>query len=260
MIRLSSQIQKIEPLRSSVWAVSTLSAADKEAMFGLMQSYYEHTSREEFFADLADKNDVIILREQHSKKIVGFSTLKYFELHHISAKALGVFSGDTIVDQKYWGCTSLQKRFLVQLCKLKLQHSGSKLYWFLISKGYKTYLLMANNFPIHYPRVEEATPPLFKQMMAEVYAGLYPDSYQPELDLIQNAGKSYCLKNGVAAPTEGLINRLPRVRYFVEKNPQWHAGDELACIAEMDYGVLVRYLTKAVKKSLGMEDARLRRA
>jgi hypothetical protein len=240
------------PLISMVVAVSDLTAADQEAMFTLMQSYYQHTCRAGFFSDLHDKNDVIVLREQYSGRLVGFSTLKYFELNHISEKSIGVFSGDTIVDQKYWGCTSLQKSFLVQLCKLKFKHNGSKLYWFLISKGYKTYLLMANNFPVYYPRLDEPTPQIFKDMMAEVYSQLYPDTYQAECDTIRNAGKSYCLKEGVAAPTESLIRRLPKVQYFVEKNPQWQAGDELACIAEMDYSVLVRYLAKSMKKGLGL--------
>jgi hypothetical protein len=119
---------------------------------------------------------------------------------------------------------------------------------------------MANNFPVYYPQLEEPTPQVFKDMMAEVYRQLYPETYQADCDIIRNAGKSYCLKEGVAAPTEGLIRRLPKVQYFVEKNPQWQAGDELACIAEMDYSVLVRYLAKSMKKGLGLTSLSSRKA
>ncbi len=239
--------------KTSVVPASSLSKSDVDGMFALMQSYYEHTDYAEFIRDLGQKDDVIVLRAGSHGSLVGFSTLKYFDLPaKNNGKALGVFSGDTIVHQKYWGSTSLQKAFLVQLCRLKLKHSGSQLYWFLISKGYKTYLLMANNFPVHYPRYEQETPPEFQSMMDHVYGELYPDTYEPRSDLIHNEGHSYRLKTGVAYPSQSLVEAFPRVRYFVEKNPNWHLGSELTCIAEMNYLVLARYLTKALKKSIGL--------
>lgn len=236
---------------TSVVPPSSLSQGDIDGMFALMQSYYEHTDYAEFTRDLKQKDDVIVLRAGSFGHLIGFSTLKYFDLPTKShTRAIGVFSGDTIVHQKYWGSTSLQKAFLVQLCRLKFRHRGARLYWFLISKGYKTYLLMANNFPVHYPRFEQETPPEFQSMMDHVYSELYPDTYEPGADLIHNEGHSYRLKTGVAYPSESLVAGLPRVRYFVEKNPNWHLGSELTCIAEMDYMVLVRYLSKALKKTL----------
>ncbi len=237
-------------LHTEVCSIHALSEADRSVMFALMQTYYAHTEKTEFLQDLQDKDDVIILRERATDRIVGFSTLKYFDLSHIKSQAWGVFSGDTIVEQSYWGATALQKTFLLHLSRWKLRNRGRQLYWFLISKGYKTYLLMANNFPLHYPRIEESTPALYQQMMDEVYQQLYPDTYAAEQNLIRNAGKSYHLKEGVAAPQAGLIQAFPRIRFFVERNPLWHEGDELACIAEMNLGVLSAYLIKAIKKSL----------
>jgi hypothetical protein len=236
-------------LQTKVQAVQDLTVEDQAAMLSLMQKYYAQMEDSEFYSDLAAKDDVIILRESRTGKLVGFSTLTYFDLSHLKERAFGVFSGDTIVDQAYWGNTALQKTFLLHLSRWKLKNRG-QLFWFLISKGYKTYLLMANNFPLHYPRFEAKTPELYQEMMAEVYGSLYPQTYRADLDLIQNAGHSYHLKEGVAAPSPALLRDFPRIRYFVEKNRRWSEGDELACIAEMHLGVLFLYLIKAFKKTI----------
>ena len=231
-------------------AISTLTEADIDQMLALMQVYYAKIDREEFLQDLHAKDEVIVLREASGSQIVGFSTLKYYHFGADFADAVGIFSGDTIVDQKYWGRTTLQNAFLLNLCKTKLRYPKRKLYWFLISKGYKTYLLMANNFPVHYPQLEVATPPDMKELMKAVYGSLYPDTYDSERDLLQNAGHSYHLKQGVAAPTPEMVAQLSRVKFFVEKNPGWSSGNELTCIAAMDLSVVTGYLSKRVRKSL----------
>jgi hypothetical protein len=87
-------------LYSSVEAIEALTAADKSAMFQLMQAYYSGMERDAFLADLHDKNEAIILRKHHQGEIVGFSTLKYFDLKNGGRKAIGVFSGDTIVHEE----------------------------------------------------------------------------------------------------------------------------------------------------------------
>ena len=236
-------------LSATTIAISTLTLTDVDQMFALMQVYYANIDRAEFLRDLYAKDEVIVLRDTGDSRIVGFSTLKYFHFGERFADAVGIFSGDTIVEQKYWGRTALQGAFRLNLCKTKLRHPKRKLYWFLISKGYKTYLLMANNFPVYYPRHEAATPPEMKELMKAVYGSMYPETYDSEHDLLHHAGQSYHLKQGVAAPTTDMMARLSRVKFFVEKNPGWNAGNELTCIAAMDLGVVTGYLSKSARKS-----------
>jgi hypothetical protein len=39
------------------------------------------------------------------------------------------------------------------IIKLRVKYPFNEFYWLLISKGYKTYLLLANNYYVYYPNV-----------------------------------------------------------------------------------------------------------
>ena len=67
------------------------------------------------------------------------------------------------LNKQFWGSPALGIQFLIYLWKLKIKSITRPVYWFLISKGYKTYLLMANNFSEHYPRFEKSTPTFEKK-------------------------------------------------------------------------------------------------
>ena len=59
----------------------------------------------------------------------------------------------------------------------RLKNPFTPVWWFLISKGYKTYLLLANNFINYYPRYELPTPPLYKDLIGQSALKLYPENY-----------------------------------------------------------------------------------
>src|SRR5205823_11279599 len=69
-------------------------------------------------------------------------------------RATVVFSGDTVIDRNYWGQKQLQLAFARLVVTLKLRAPWRPLYWFLVSKGYRTYLLLANSFPRAIPRFD----------------------------------------------------------------------------------------------------------
>ena len=41
------------------------------------------------------------------------------------------------------------------MIKLRIKYPFNELYWLLISKGYKTYLLLANNYYVYYPNIKD---------------------------------------------------------------------------------------------------------
>ncbi len=231
-------------VRARVVSIRELDLAKREKMYRLLQSYYHGVSWEQFQSDLTEKNDVILL-EHRDDGICGFSTLLQKEIEIGGRKVIGVFSGDTILEQKYWGSPALGIRFLGYLWGLKLKNLGTPVYWFLISKGYKTYLLMANNFKTSFPDLRRATPHFEKSLMDRFYSAKYGAHYQPERGVISFAGTETCrLKEQIAPITEELRQSVPRVAFFVKSNPNWAAGDELACIAKMTLDMPVRYAIK----------------
>lgn len=233
-------------LKAVTVRVKKLKRSEVERMFELFSLYYENTSLQTFEHDLFEKNHVILLKDKKDHSLQGFSTLLRVPLKKGKRKVLGVYSGDTVISKDYWGSPALGIEFLKYLWKLKMKRPGIAVYWFLISKGYKTYLIMANNFAIHYPRYEEETPPVYKQLMDDFYSSKFLDNYDPSTGLISYPGKSCALKEHVADITPELM-KDSRIAFFQQQNPKWAEGHELTCIARMTVWMPFKY---ALKKTL----------
>jgi hypothetical protein len=223
-----------------------LTGEQRHAMFTLFARYYEEISQARFDADLDGKDYVILLFDE-AGAIQGFSTIQHLEIVQDGRVHRGLFSGDTVVAEEFWGQRVLGQLFLRHLFVQKLRHPFEPYWWMLISKGYKTYLLMANNFAEHWPRYEAPTPP-DKQEVLDAFAGaLFPEAYQRDSGLIAFDSSLGQLKSGVAAITSELLSH-PRIAFFAERNPSWRRGTELACIARMTWSMPVYYAAKALWK------------
>ena len=238
-------------LQGVVVGASQLKCAQKNAMYGLYERYYEGICREQFDIDLANKSDVILLLDRKildpDSAIKGFSTLTEFVVSSGKQKARILFSGDTVVDKMYWGQRTLGITFLVHLFKLKLKNPWQPLYWFLISKGYKTYLLMANNFRVHFPRLEKQNPEWAQDLLNAAGKHLYPKNYDVQSGIIRFSDHGARVRKGVAEIDEQTAKN-PRVAFFVSRNPAYFEGDELACLAKMELSMPLRYYAKSVVK------------
>src|SRR5947207_2123223 len=140
-------------LKAMVVSVGRLSPNDKAKMFWLMRSYYDAITEARFLSDLSKKDAVILLKDR-DYTVQGFSTLANVCVEVEGKRLRAVFSGDTVIDKRYWRQRALGKPFLSYMFRERIKSPFSPLYWLLISKGYKTYLMMANNFSEHYPRFE----------------------------------------------------------------------------------------------------------
>lgn len=226
-----------------------LAPVERYAMWRLFRRYYTEVERSTFERDLDDKDVVIVLRDSGDGTIQGFSTLKVYEREILGRRITAIFSGDTVVDTAYWGQSALHWTFLRFLVQVKLRRPLTPVYWFLISKGYKTYLLMSNNFAEHYPRHEQPTPPAEQEVLDAFATALFPADYDPARGLIAFQDSLGHLKGGVAGITTEMLEN-PRIRYFQQRNPTWRAGTELACIARMTWSMPIYYTLKAVLKRL----------
>jgi hypothetical protein len=232
--------------------VGKLVKSEKQAMYLLFCRYYSNVTLEQFYKDLNKKDYVFLLRDKSSLEVKGFSTIAELNVEYNGKNIRGFFSGDTVIDKDYWGQGTLGVNFLKFLFIQKLKKPFSPLYWFLISKGYKTYLLMANNFKEHYPRHEEKTPKDKKWIIDTFGRELYGKFYDSEKGLItyskHEANIKDCLKSDVTPITSEMLLANDRIKYFSEQNPEWQSGDELACIAKMTFSMPFYYQYKVIKK------------
>ena len=230
-------------------SVGGISDFERSKMYHLMHSYYERVSEADFKRDLLKKTHVFLLLDSGSHEIQGFSTMLAKEFDGPFGRYFGAFSGDTIVQKEYWGQRALQKAFTRFMIQRKLEKPWRPLYWFLISKGYKTYLLLANNFWKHYPRFERPMPSRTKAILNSFYGQLFPDAYQPESGRVIFAEDSCRLKQDVAPITPEMRARNPRIDFFERANPDWKNGVELACMGEIDVLNPFVYMGKAILRT-----------
>jgi hypothetical protein len=208
-------------------------------MYDLYASFYENTALDVFLQDLSKKSGVILVTRKSDGKVVGFSTLTCFDIEVEGRNARGIFSGDTIIEPAYWGNNALAATFHRRVVIERLKKPFTPFYWFLISKGYKTYLLLANNFYNYYPNVNGGDA-RYRRVTEAYCNALFPEAFDRER-MVLDFGHDYVrLKGDVAEITPELKAANPHIAFFDRINPEWRRGTELPCVGSVDYESVLR--------------------
>lgn len=230
-------------LTSSARSVGSLTLLEKQAMHGLMTFHYEAVARERFDKDLSAKDEVLMLHDVDGK-LRGFTTLVWNPAGRFDEGDI-LFSGDTIIDRGCWGTQELVRAFCRRAGEWKTA-SGRRLFWFLISKGHRTYLylpLFARRFHPH-PEVVEGE---WADLAGKVAASMFGDCWKPAEGVIRFSASQGHLRDELVNERE----RNPWVRYFLERNPGHASGEELVCLTEMDETNLRRGALAAFREGAG---------
>lgn len=224
--------ERIAIARFSIDALPDLLSqeAEQRAMFELLARYYDGVSYEQFKRDLTEKQFVIRLFS-HSGQMVGFSTIQLIHSSHLGRPIVTLFSGDTVIDKACWGQKTLQQAFVRFIIQLKLKKPWRRVYWFLITKGYKTYLLIRKNFQCH-PNYQGPIPKEKQSILASVARLKYPEEFDEKRGVIafekcQGKVKEEFEDIGMEE------QKNPDIAYFLEANPNYKDGEELCCLAEI---------------------------
>lgn len=227
--------------------IERISINDVKQMYDVFSQYYEHTSVETFLADLSKKNGVILIRTRRQKRVVGFSTIVNMKFNVGENRGRGVFSGDTIIEKDYWGNSALQMAFYRYVIRQKFKSPSTPVFWLLISKGYKTYLLLANNFVTYYPNPENR----YSELDAVVRSycdELFPGHFDPKRGLLDFGETAQRLRDDVADISDDLRSRYPKIRFFEKRNPTWDQGTELPCVGVINFRALTSFAFKSLRK------------
>ena len=218
-------------LSGSIHPSAELPPDVRDRMFALMAENFDGMFRETFEQDLAGKDWVIVLRDRETETIQGFSTLQQLEATVQGRKVRALFSGDTIIHRDYWGETELASVWGAHVLSLIEDAPAVPLYWFLISKGYRTYKFLPAYFHDYYPRPDQPTPPFEEELLALLAESKYPGCYDREAGVIRLEGSDR-LNSDLAEITPAKL-KDPHVRFFLERNPGFRDGHELACLTEL---------------------------
>jgi len=233
-------------------AVRELDDAARRAAFALFAASYEGADWPRFASDLEEKQHIIVMRDHATRLLKGFSTVSVRVEDTERGKAIVVFSGDTVIDREYWGQKELHRQLALLFMRLHLRNASLPIYWFLVSKGYKTYLGFIKNFPVSIPRYERSDDPHLRRLLDRVATARFGVTYDASTGIAVNTGHEW-VRRGLA-PIDATARANPHVRFFVERNPSHERGDELACLALIRrrdvLGVALRASTARLRKRI----------
>jgi hypothetical protein len=235
-------------LSSSARTAGALTDVERDAMHALMTEHYEAVPRDRFDADLARKDEVLMLHDQRGG-LRGFTTLAWNPAGLFPEGDI-LFSGDTIIDRSCWGSQELVRAFCRRAGGWRLK-SGRPLFWFLLSKGHRTYLylpLFARRFHPHPEQME----PAWEELASRVARGLFGDAWSPDEGVIRFPASHGHLRGDIAA-TSRERRKNPWVHFFLERNPGFATGEELVCLTEMRTENLRRGALAAFREGSGEE-------
>jgi hypothetical protein len=235
-------------------AIAALDEPTRASLWRLFSAYYDGVSEAAFTRDLLEKDGVLVARDAGGC-VRGFSTYRRYDGVADGRRYTALFSGDTIMEPSFWGDGALHRAYFRLWLAIKAAAPAVPLYWFLISKGYKTYLLLTRNFPTHYPRWERATPRFERAVLAQLGGSKFGTAYHGQDGVVRWPGGAARLRAGVAPIDAALLTRDAAVRYFVARNPGHAEGDELCCLGRVDARFVARSLWrtfgyKALKRRL----------
>ncbi len=218
-------------MNSQLIRIEELSPLDVEEMFVLLSNHFQGVKRDVFNNDLDDKNWVILIKDEQTNELKGFSTLLMYDTCFEGETISIVFSGDTIVDPSAWSSSALSTSWISSINKLRWEYCKGRLYWLLISGGYRTYRFLPLFWQQFYPRYDTATPENILCLIQNLAVKRFGENYDIKTGVVRFA-HPHILRDGLRGiPAERLQD--PHIRFFQTLNPGHLDGDELVCFTEI---------------------------
>lgn len=212
----------------SILTRRSLPRATVERMFALHRRSFDGTTRQRFGKDLAEKDWVITLSTT-AGELVGFSTQQLLTVRVAERQSLFLFSGDTVVDQRHWNTPGLAGAFGHLMLALIAQHGERDLFWFLISKGYRTYRFLPVFFRTFWPSPQHPTPSSAAVWLHAVARSKFGAAYDPHSGIVRPVDGDRLTPALAEVPAGRRADA--HVSYFCGRNPGHAQGEELACLA-----------------------------
>ncbi len=213
----------------------------KNEMFKLFNKYF-NCEKNMFFSDLQSKKTIVLLKNSN-RDIVGFTSMDISIEESKNSKIVILFSGNTIVDEKYRNDLLLITGFLEFAVRTQTEYPDYKMFWHLICEGYKTYRYLPLSFNRFYPHYKEEPLQYEKELMDKISIKRFNKYYDKKTDIIHIPG-SESLKSNFSKIHQNKLEDK-HIKFFVDKNPFYENGDKLSCIAEISYNNL-----KAIPKRI----------
>lgn len=207
-----------------------LTADDRRAMHCLLDAHFEGVSIEQFRADLAEKNWVILLGDDEAT-IAGFSTLLVYETTFRGDPVSVVYSGDTIVRPDAWGSAVLPRTWIASVNHLRSLYPHGRYYWLLITSGFRTYRFLPLFWKEFFPRHDARTPHDLLDLRHHLARERFGRRYDASTGIVR-FDRPQALRPALSGIPDGRLDD-PHIAFFAAANSSHARGDELVCVTEL---------------------------
>lgn len=222
-------------MKSRLLPIQELKTNDIDAMFKLFSEHFHTACYDVFHHDLHQKNWVLQLYEEKSNIIKGFSTILLYSTDFAGEKISVIYSGDTIVHPDAWSSSTLSKSWIASIHQLRSLHSPDntpeKLYWLLISSGYRSYRFLPLFWQEFYPRYDQPTPKHISALINAIASSQFGENYDVNKGVVCFPHPQVLTEKLNGIPPERLQD--PHINFFQQRNPGHIYGDELVCLTEI---------------------------
>jgi hypothetical protein len=208
---------------------ASLTTAERDEMFGLLERHFEGVSREQFDRDLDEKNWVIEVRRE--QRLVGFTTLLVRTSHFDAAPITAIYSGDTIVAPEAWGTPALARAWIAGVNRIRAEFPARRCFWLLLTSGFRTYRILPVFWRQFFPRFDAMTPPSMQNLLIQLGHQGYGALFDPQPGIVQFP-QPQRLRGGLSGVPCGR-EANPHVAFFLSRHPRHAAGDDLVCLTEI---------------------------
>lgn len=227
----------------------SLHATDERCaeLFHLFQRSYDCVAFADFENDLQQKTSVILLTDEEDR-VVGFSMQEVYECEFQGERVRVLYSGDTVIDPAHWGSQLLVKGWCEVAARAMDAAPQMRTFWFLISKGCRTYLYLPLFFRRFLPSNANDHEAWQKELLDHLAKKKFGAHYDAASGLIRFPASRGQLTAELADIPAGRRNDV-HVRHFISLNPDFAHGVELACLVEISlentWGLGRRWLSQA---------------
>jgi hypothetical protein len=237
-------------VKASLVAIDTLTPSAKDALYALFARQFTDVPYKVFIEDLHAKQWALILRRDDGAPL-GFTCWRYDKFEHEGRTLDVVYSGDTVVEPEIWRQSAMSAFWLASIWSQTQARNISRLHWFLIASGYRTYRFLPLYARRFHPCHDAKTPEDVRRLMRALARARFGDAFDAEAGVVRLPHAPIQTGELRGVPENRLGD--PHIAFFARANPGHEAGDELVCLTELTDD----NLTTAGRRMLARGRARL---
>ncbi|EKD26388.1 MAG: hypothetical protein ACD_79C01224G0001 [uncultured bacterium] len=218
-------------MKPLILSILDLTKKEKNRMLEIMNMVYEGVDANRFYDDLHTKKGIILMKDE-AGIIQGFSTYDFISTLYDGEKINAIFSGDTVIHPENWGSSALFQGFAEIVFQFHKNYPEGRHYWFLISKGVRTYLMLPIFFKTFYPCDKHITP-LFEQQLIRYLCNMrFPGYLDIERGILPFSRDRL---RPIFQDLPLTLKKSSHSTFFLRTNPGFTKGEELVCLCSLEW-------------------------